>query len=625
MQMTPERRIFIALFLSFVFCAAWIQWMQHKQQEWRKANPQKNLQDPKLKQTPQEVPPKKEPAPQETPVLEQKPNLPDASVEALSKDEKETLISVETEKYSMVWSNKGAGLCSLKLKEYYHNYADRKAKNYKSNPENWLELLPRFSTHLSSLVLFHEETLAADGKTTKIKLENALWTVVDHLKENPSQLIFTLGPVQGIQYTKTFTFYPDKNYFQGEITLENFGTTEQTKSFQFGAGAGIDVEGTSVSEAARSIYGYAMYPNPKNQPLYEDYDYGDLLKGNLVLEKKIAWVSLVNRYFGYVLHIQKPDSITSMKSKPFAAEESWIQSMVAMQKKHGETPQKEEFKNMKQVMLCLESSPIVLKPQERATIPFQFYLGTKEYLSTVDKTYPVVDDYGFFGPISHLLLLVLGFFYKIFQNYGVAIICLTILIKLCLFPLTRKQQISMQNYQKKMKKFQPQLKRLQEKYKNDKQKLNQEIMKLYKEHNVNPLPLGGCLPIFLQLPIFIGLYQALYYSNTLRQAPFLWISDLSQPDKLFQFGTYVTYVGDYFNILPVVMTVVWVIQQKMAPKPDDPQMQQQQKMFMFMSIIFGFMFYHVASGLVLYWMVMNFISILEQEYIKRYDLAKLPE
>jgi YidC/Oxa1 family membrane protein insertase len=168
-----------------------------------------------------------------------------------------------------------------------------------------------------------------------------------------------------------------------------------------------------------------------------------------------------------------------------------------------------------------------------------------------------------------------------------------------------------------MKVFQPELQKLQAKYRNNKQKLQEEIMKLYKEHHVSPFPLGGCLPIFLQLPILIGLYSALSYSIVIRQASFLWINDLSQPDRLFGFGSSVPLLGEYFNILPILMTIVWFIQMKTAPMPEDPQMKQQQKIMMWMPIIFGFTFYSIASGLVLYWFVMQLISIGEQALIKR--------
>ena len=170
-----------------------------------------------------------------------------------------------------------------------------------------------------------------------------------------------------------------------------------------------------------------------------------------------------------------------------------------------------------------------------------------------------------------------------------------------------------------MKVIQPQLKKLQQKYKNNRQKLNQEMMALYKKHNVNPIPVGGCLPIFIQIPIFIGLYQSLQYSILLRQETFLWVTDLAQPDRfmLVDWSLFNSVFGDYLNILPIIMTVLWILQQKLMPRPESPEMQQQQKIFMFMTIFFGFLFYSLPSGLVMYWLTVNLISIGEQLIIRK--------
>lgn len=615
--MTPERRVFLALFLSFVFCAAWIQYMQYKQEKWRKANPQKveqQQQKPEEKKAP--VTPKEEPA-------QVKPVVQDIPIEQINKEENKQIV-VETEKYKMLWTNRGAGLSSLKFKEFFHQHSVRKGPGWRNKEENWLEILPRFSTKVVSFSLFQEENITVNDKLVPFRLEEAAWKVREELNENPPRLIFELGPVNGIQYTKTFVFPKGKEYLEGEISLENCSKDTQTKALQIGTGAGIMFESNNLDEVAREIYGYGMHLNAKSQPLYEEFAYDAMLKEKVESQKNFSWVGMVNRYFGYIFHVKNPESIDGLTMKSFLPGALWIREREKLHLDNRETAHVEKLKMLKQAMIVLQTKPMTLQPGQKMSIPFTFHISSKEYLSTVDKTYQgKIDDYGFFGGISQILLWILGFFYKIFQNYGVAIVFLTLLIKGVLFPVTRKQQVSMQKYQKKMKVFQPQMKKMQEKYKNDKQKLNQEIMALYKEHDISPIPVAGCLPIFLQLPIFIGLYQALSYSIQLRQASFLWIQDLSQPDKLFQFGKNIPLLGDYFNILPVVMTVVWVLQQKFAPKPEDPQMQQQQKIFMFMSIIFGFMFYQVASGLVLYWLVMNFISILEQEFIKRHDLAKL--
>jgi YidC/Oxa1 family membrane protein insertase len=193
------------------------------------------------------------------------------------------------------------------------------------------------------------------------------------------------------------------------------------------------------------------------------------------------------------------------------------------------------------------------------------------------------------------LLVALKFLYGYVHNYGIAIIILTILIKLIFWPLGNKSYKSM----KEMQKLQPKMAALREKYKDDKTKLSQESMALYKTHKVNPL--GGCLPMVVQIPVFFGLYKSLLYAIELRHSPFFWwIQDLSAKDPYY--------------ITPIIMGATMFIQQKMTPTGADPM---QAKIMLFMPIIFTFMFLNFPSGLVIYWLFNNIISIGQQVYINR--------
>ncbi len=199
-------------------------------------------------------------------------------------------------------------------------------------------------------------------------------------------------------------------------------------------------------------------------------------------------------------------------------------------------------------------------------------------------------DLGWFGFIAQPLLVVLKFFDRYTHNYGVAIIILTVLIKILFHPLTRKQYESM----REMQKLQPKMQAIREKFKNDKERLNREIMDLYRTHKINPL--GGCWPMLLQIPVFFALYKALLNSIELRQAPFmLWIQDLSEKDPCY--------------VTPIIMGLTMFLQQKMTPAAGDPN---QQKMMMFMPLIFTFLFLNFPSGLVLYWLVNNILTIGQQ-------------
>ena len=230
------------------------------------------------------------------------------------------------------------------------------------------------------------------------------------------------------------------------------------------------------------------------------------------------------------------------------------------------------------------------------------YAGTKE-LKVLEKSGHKLFrlmDYGWFGNkfafLVKPLLKVLQYFYDMFNNYGWAIIFVTIIIKIIFSPLTHKSFKSM----KGMHKVQPYVKVIQERHKGDRQKMNEEMIELYKKHKVNPL--GGCLPMVLQIPVFIALYHALFFSIELRGAPFIgWIKDLS--------------VADPYYVWPVVMGVTMFLQQKLNPAIGDPT---QQKIMMFLPIVFTFLFMSFPSGLVLYWTVNNILTISQQAYVYKF-------
>ncbi|MDO9079815.1 MAG: membrane protein insertase YidC, partial [Desulfuromonadales bacterium] len=202
---------------------------------------------------------------------------------------------------------------------------------------------------------------------------------------------------------------------------------------------------------------------------------------------------------------------------------------------------------------------------------------------------------GFFEILAKPLFYVLKFFYDYVGNYGWAIILLTVLIKIIFWPLTDKSYKSM----KAMQTLQPEMTKLREKHKNDRDTLNKEIMTLYKEHRVNPL--GGCLPMLVQIPVFFALYQVLMNMIELRHAPFIfWLTDLS--------------VKDPYYITPLVMGATMFIQQKLTPSQLDPI---QQKIFLAMPIVFTFLFLNFPSGLVVYWLVNNVLTIAQQLSVNR--------
>ncbi len=242
------------------------------------------------------------------------------------------------------------------------------------------------------------------------------------------------------------------------------------------------------------------------------------------------------------------------------------------------------------------SSEIAFKVKQQKQ-DFIFYAGPKEYdrLKNLNKGLEHIVDFGWFTVVAMPLFWVLKFFYKFLGNYGWTIMLITIVVRIPFIPILNKSQQSM----KKMQKIQPMMADIKEKYKKDPQKMQQEMMALYKKHKVNPV--GGCLPMLLQIPVFIALYNVLNKAIELRGAPFaFWITDLAAKDPYY--------------ILPVTMGVTMVIQQKMTPTTMDPS---QAKIMMFMPIIFTFMFLSFPSGLVLYWLVNNVLGIVQQYFVNK--------
>jgi len=250
--------------------------------------------------------------------------------------------------------------------------------------------------------------------------------------------------------------------------------------------------------------------------------------------------------------------------------------------------------------MAAERDGIAVQPGQAATVANVYYIGPKDpkTLSLAPNDLRASLNYGWFHVVAEALLWLLRFLYTYVGNYGVAIMVLTMLIKLLFWPLSQKSYKSMA----KMRKLQPMMAAIREKYPDNREKMNEELMQLYKTYKVNPA--GGCLPMVVQIPVFFGLYQALLNAIELRHAPFIthlpftdivWLADLSAKDP--------------FYITPLIMGATMFLQQRMTPAPGDPT---QAKVMMFMPVIFTFMFLNFPSGLVIYWLVNNVLSIAQQ-------------
>lgn len=259
------------------------------------------------------------------------------------------------------------------------------------------------------------------------------------------------------------------------------------------------------------------------------------------------------------------------------------------------------------------SPEVTIAPAAMHTLDFDIFLGPKSLslLKSIGGNLDKAVNFGMFDFIAKPCLWLMNFIYRFIPNYGIAIIFLTILTKVLLWPLGNKSYKSMSE----MKKLQPLMTEIREKYKGDKKRINEEMMGLYKTYKINPM--GGCLPMIVQIPVFFALYRMLYQAIELRHAPFfLWINDLSAPDRLFHFNFSIPFMQPPYGIpvLTIVMGATMFLQQKMSPPMGDAT---QAKMMMLMPIVFTFIFINFSSGLVLYWLVNNVLSIAQQYYVQK--------
>jgi YidC/Oxa1 family membrane protein insertase len=297
----------------------------------------------------------------------------------------------------------------------------------------------------------------------------------------------------------------------------------------------------------------------------------------------------------------------------------------------GPVPEDKAHKKLTNTSCRLVSKTVDLAPAEEGGPPslshtYRLFVGPKK--PAVLEAYGLGDlvyhGWAIWATFSKLLLQVLHFFYSIVGNYGLAIIMLTVLVRSCMFPISRKQALGAQ----KMQELQPEIKKINEKFKNKLEERNRATQELFRKHKYNPL--GGCLLMFLQLPIFIGLYRGLMLDVELRQAPLIpglgWCSNLAAPDMLFRWDGFLPgflageagWLGPYFNVLPCITVGLFLWQQKMfMPPPADEQAALQQKIMQYMMIFMAVMFFKVASGLCIYFIASSLWGIAERKLLPK--------
>lgn len=378
-----------------------------------------------------------------------------------------------------------------------------------------------------------------------------------------------------------------------EVTLENTTDTELPLSYNIIASSMITHEG-EVSADIASVMGLDVGNNkiklihtaPKELPSKNE-------------SVGIVWAGSTNKYFSTILKPASADLVKLINTQAFDPQGNLIN----------------EKSELGDFMVTLETNKFSIPPHDTINHSYIYFAGPKkEEILEQYETMDALLSYGWLTSISKVLLYFLNTVYKAVPNYGVSIIILTIIIKAMLFPLTRKSQMSMF----RMQQLQPMISQLKEKYKHDKQRQGKEQVQLFKKYRVNPM--SGCLPMLLQLPVFIALFRTLQLSFEMRQAPFMfWINDLSRPDTLLYLTFSIPFIGNALNILPLIMTGASFAQMKIMPKATatDPQAKTQQKLMSFMPFMFAFILYHMPSGLTIYWTTSTILSIIESILIRK--------
>jgi YidC/Oxa1 family membrane protein insertase len=383
---------------------------------------------------------------------------------------------------------------------------------------------------------------------------------------------FTGQGADGLVATKTYRFARNSYVIDVALEIKNGGASAVTPATYFqlthdGKPSG-DANAVAETFGAQSFTGFAVYTDEKK---FQKIELIDVEKGkaDYVKQANDGWLAFVQHYFvaGWI-----PPAKAARSQEVLKRDDGLYAGYVRL-------------------------PAGTIEPGASAAVKVQLYAGPQEQgrLAAIAPGFDLVVDYGWLTIIAWPLFWLLEKFHGLSGNWGVAIILLTVTIKLVFFPLSAASYKSMA----KMKLITPRMTKIREMYENDRARMNQAMMELYKTEKINPL--GGCFPILVQIPVFIALYWVLLAAIELRHAPFmLWIQDLSALDPYY--------------VLPILMTITMVIQTKLNPVPPDPV---QAKVMQFMPFVFSIFFFFFPAGLVLYWLVNNILSILQQWQIQR--------
>jgi len=457
-------------------------------------------------------------------------------------------VIVDTDLFTAVFSPQGAALKKLTLKKYKNKTGEKGNPIVLLNETNQSAFT--LTTDYSALSLTNPAVFTPSAQSLSVT------------GENKKSVEFTALMPNGVRLVKRFSFSGSNYAINLENIVRNGSSATLEGSFQTVL---RDRSEKPKEDAGRfEVFGPAILS--ESGVTFDSV--ADLAKAEKTYTTAVKWSGFGDKYFIGAL-LARDNSINSVSLKSAAG---FIEQKIS-------------------------SPKISLSPGTEVTVSYNLYYGPKDIdiLKAQGEGLEAAIDLGWFAIIAKPLLHSLKLLYGYLHNYGLAIIVITVILKIFFFPLTHKSYKSM----KEMQKLQPKMQELKEKFKDDRDGLNRSVMELYKTHKVNPL--GGCLPMIVQIPVFFGLYKALMFSIELRHAPFyFWLQDLSAKDPYY--------------VTPIIMGATMFIQQKMTPTNMDPM---QAKMMLALPIVFTAMFLNFPSGLVLYWLVNNILTIAQQMYINK--------
>jgi YidC/Oxa1 family membrane protein insertase len=467
-------------------------------------------------------------------------------------------------------------------------------------------------------------------------LESGTWELTDH--DESSATFRRALPELKLELTKRYKLAQAKpqdrdnpNFpaydLQFEIELHNTSDEKQSVAYRLDGPTGMPLEGwwyarkISQSWGGGGLRDVAVRFAGSAELSIND---SQIAKGKIAPMgdgQALAYAGVDGQYFSAMLLPQIA-----------ALDDVWFDTTEAVVV--GPTPEPRDYAYTN-VTSRMTRKSIDLAPDAKFSDKYRVFIGPKrpdllaEYYPANDPNYSLKDIlyYGWFGSVARAMLFVLHIFYRMVGNYGIAILMLTILVRMCMFPISFKQTQNMARIQA----LKPEMDRINEKFKDDLQKKSQATQDLYRKNNINPV--AGCLPMFLQLPIFMGLYRALMVDVELRQSPFFgesirWCSNLAAPDMLWNWSAimpdFVTKaqglfgLGPYLNIFPLITVCLFLVTQQMTmPAPTNEQGAMQQKMMKYMTLFMGLMFYKVASGLCLYFIASSLWGIAERKLLPK--------